>query len=128
MSALPIVEAILSGAAPVTAIVSTRIFYSVAPQGAARPYVVLIGTLERDENLLQGQAQYPEGSVNVVCYADDFPAVEKLGNAVIAALQDAAGTWRGKRANLRRDDVDSFDFLPADRVHRRVLGFVVRYR
>lgn len=128
MSALPIVEAILSAASAVTAIAGDRIFYSVAPQAAARPYVVMIGTVERDETLLAGQAQYPEGLVNVACYADDFPTVEKLGNAVIAALQDAAGTCRGRAATVSRDDVDGFDFLPADKVHRRILGFAVRYR
>ncbi|EKF17857.1 tail completion protein gp17 [Nitratireductor pacificus] len=128
MSALPIVEAILTADAGVTAIAGTRIFYSVAPQGAPRPYIVIIGTVERDEILLAGQAQYPEGLVNVACHADDFPTVEKLGNAVIAALQDAAGIYRGKAATLSREDVDGFDFLPADKVHRRVLGFAVRYR
>lgn len=128
MSGLPIGEAILSAAAPVTAIVSDRIFYSVAPQGAARPYLVIIGTVERDDAMLSGQAQYPESLINVVAYADDFPTVDTLGDAVIAALQDAAGTWRGKSATLRREDIDSFDFLPADKMHRRILGFAVRYR
>jgi hypothetical protein len=46
MSALPIVEAILSNAAAVTAIVGDRIYYSVAPQAAQRPYAVIIGTVE----------------------------------------------------------------------------------
>lgn len=128
MSGLPIIEAILSAAAPVTALVADRIFYTTAPQGAPRPYAVIIGTMERDDAMLDGMAGYPESMVNVVCYADDFPAVEALGDAVIAALQDAAGTWRGKAATLRRDDVDSFDFLPADKVHRRITGFAVRYR
>lgn len=128
MSALPIVESILSAAAPVTAIVGNRIFYTTAPQGAARPHLVMVQTVERDENLLDGQAQYPESLVNVIVVGDDFPAVENLGNAVIAALQDAAGTYRGKHASLSREDVDSFDFMPGDRVHRRILGFAVRYR
>jgi len=128
MSGLPVVEAILSETPTVTALVSDRIFYTVAPQGTACPYVVIIGTLERDEPMLEGQAQYPEGLVNVVCYADNFPTVESLGNAVIAALQDASGTWRGRAATLMRDDVDGFDYLPADRVHRRIVGFLVRFR
>jgi hypothetical protein len=128
MSALSVIEAILSAAAPVTALVADRIFYTTAPQGAPRPYLVLIQTVERDEPMLGGMAGYPESMVNVSCYADDFPAVEALGNAVIATLQDAAGTWRGKTATLQRDDVDSFDFLPADKTHRRITGFAVRYR
>lgn len=128
MSALPIVEAVLSAAAPVTAIVGNRIYYSVASQGAARPYVVMLQTVERDEPMLAGMAQYPEGLINVVVYGDTFPAVETLGNAVITALQDAGGTWRGKVATVQREDVDFFDFLPIDKVHRRILGFAVRYR
>lgn len=128
MSALPIVESILSAAAQVTAIVGNRIFYTTAPQGAARPHLVMVQTVERDERLLQGQSQYPESLVNVICMGDDFPAVEDLGNAVIAALQDAAGTYRGKHAALARDDVDSTDFLPNDRIYRRIVGFSVRYR
>ena len=128
MSALPIVESILSAAAPVTALVGNRIFYTTAPQGAASPHLVMVQTVERDEKLLAGQAQYPESLINVIAVADDFPTVETLGNAVIAALQDAAGTYRGRHAALAREDVDSFDFLPGDRVHRRILGFAVRYR
>lgn len=128
MSALPIVESILSAAAPVTAIAGNRIFYTTAPQGAARPHLVVVQTVERDEKLLAGQAQYPESLVNVVVVADSFPGVEDLGNAVITALQDAAGTYHGKHAVLARHDVDSTDFLPGDRVHRRILGFSVRYR
>lgn len=128
MSALPVIEAILSAAAPVTGIVSNRIFYSVAPQGAAVPYIVLIGTSEGDEVLLQGQAQFPEGLISVAMYGADFPAVESLGDAVIAALQDAAGTYRGRTATVMRDGGGSFDFLPADRIHRRIDNFSVRYR
>jgi hypothetical protein len=118
----------LSNAPAVTAIVSDRIYYSVAPQGAQRPYAVLIGSVERDETLLAGQSQYPEGLISIACYADTFPGVENLGNAIIAALQDASGTWRGRAATIMRDDVDGFDFLPGDRVHRRIVGFAVRYR
>ncbi|MFI0847871.1 DUF3168 domain-containing protein [Mesorhizobium sp. IMUNJ 23232] len=128
MSALPIIEAILSATPAVTAIVFDRIFYSVAPQGAALPYLVMIGTSEADETLLQGQAQFPEGLVSVACYAADFPAVESLGDAVISALQDAAGEFRGKQATVTRDGGGSFDFMPSDRVHRRVESFAVRYR
>lgn len=128
MSALPIVESILTAAAPVTAIVGNRIFYATAPQGAPRPHLVVIQTVERDERLLAGQAQYPESLVNVIVVGDDFPTVETLGNAVIAVLQDAAGTYRGKHVSLAREDVDSFDFLPGDRTHRRILGFSIRYR
>lgn len=128
MSAMPIIEAILSAAAPVTAIVGNRIYYSVAPQGAPRPYAVLISSVERDEKLLAGASQFPEGLVSIACFGDDFPTVENLGNAIIAALQDAAGTYRGKHTSVSRDDVDGFDFLPADRVHRRIVGFSVRYR
>jgi hypothetical protein len=78
--------------------------------------------------MLDGMRNIPKGWVSIACYADTFPGVENLGNAVIAALQDAVGTFRGNSAALSRDDVDGFDFLPADRAHRRILGFSVRYR
>jgi hypothetical protein len=128
MRALSIVHAILTAAAPVIAIVGSRVYYSVAPQGSPLPYCVLIGTAERDETLLAGAAQYPEGLISVACYADDFPTVEALGNAVIAAAQEAVGTWRGRAATVMRDEGDSFDWLPGDRTHRRIVGFRVRYR
>lgn len=128
MSALPIIEAILSAASPVTALLGDRIFYVIAPQGAVRPYAVLLQATESDEHLLQGAAQFPESSINVVVYGDTYPAIEKAGDAVVAALQDASGVYRGKRASIRRDAVDSYDFLPGDRVHRRILGFLVRHR
>lgn len=127
MSALPIVESILSASPAVASKVGNRVYYVTAPQGAPRPHVVMVQTVERDEKLLAGQAQYPESLINVIVVADTFPEVEDIGNAVIAALQDAAGTYRTRHASLAREDVDSFDFLPGDRVHRRILGFSVRY-
>ncbi|MDQ6434391.1 DUF3168 domain-containing protein [Mesorhizobium sp. LHD-90] len=128
MSALPIIESLLSAAPAVTGIVSDRVYYSVAPQGAALPYIVMVGTAETDEVLLQGQAQFPEGLVSVAMYGADFPTIESLGDAVISALADASGLYRGHEAKVQRDGGGSFDFLPADRTHRRIESFSVRYR
>ncbi|MFI0843976.1 DUF3168 domain-containing protein [Mesorhizobium sp. IMUNJ 23232] len=128
MSALPVIESILSAAAPVTAITGNRIYYSVATQGAQVPYVVIVGTNESDETLLQGAAQYPEAFITTVAYGADFPTVETLGNAIIAALQDSRGTYRGRTATVSRDAGDSFDFVEVDRVHRRITNFRVWWR
>jgi len=42
--------------------------------------------------------------ISIACYADDFPTLEHLGDAVITLLQDAAGTRLGNTATLARDD------------------------
>jgi hypothetical protein len=128
MSALPVIEAILTASAPVQNIVSGKVFYTTAPQGTAAPYVVIVGTNEDDETLLQGAAKFPESFVTTVSYGADFPTVETLGNAVIAALADADGVWRGRKAKVSRDAGDSFDFIEATRTHRRITNFLVRYR
>ena len=128
MSALPIIEAALSAAPTVTALVGDRIFYSVAPQSTPAPYVVLIGAGESEENMLQRSSGWPEGSVQAIVVAATFPEVENIGNAILATLKDARGEWRGTAANIWRDEIDSFDFIPATLQHRRVIGFTVRYR
>lgn len=128
MSGLPVIESILTASAPVTAITGNRIYYTTAPQGTAVPYVIIVGTNEDDETLLAGAAKFPEGFVTVVSYGDSFPVVESLGNAVINALQDQRGTWRGRAATVSRDAGDSFDFIEATRTHRRITNFLVRYR
>lgn len=128
MSALPIIEAALSASPAVTARVGGRIFYSVAPQSTTAPYVVLVGSGEGEENMLQSASGWPEGAVQAIVVAATFPAVEEIGNAILATLKDATGEWRGKAATIWRDDIDAFDFIPATLQHRRVLGFTVRYR
>ncbi|MFI0846439.1 DUF3168 domain-containing protein [Mesorhizobium sp. IMUNJ 23232] len=128
MSALPIIEAILSAAAPVQNIVSGKVFYSTAPQGTVAPYVIIVGTSEDDETLLAGAARFPEAYVTTVAYAVDYPQAENLGNAIVAALQDQRGTWRGRTATVSRDRGGSFDYIEVTRQHRRIDNFLVRWR
>src|SRR5688572_13108901 len=109
MSGLPIVESILSAAPGVTGIVGSKVFYTTAPQNTVPPYLVIVGTNEDDETLLQGAARFPESYVTVVSYGADFPTVEDLGNQIIAALEDSRGTYRGRTATVSRDAGDSFD-------------------
>lgn len=81
----------LSGAAPVAALVGTRIYPILAPQGAALPYVVF--TRQETENLahLGGRGTHDRVQVTVQALAEDTVSAR----AVAAALQDALDEWSG---------------------------------
>ena len=128
MSAPVVARAALAASPAVVALVDDRIFYSVAPQGAARPHLVITGGVERDGRTLAGAERWPEAAFEVIATGDTFTAVDKLGEAVVTALQDASGTFAGKRATFWRDDVGGVDFVPENRTHRRIIGFRCRYR
>jgi hypothetical protein len=128
MAATVILRAALLADPTVSDLIGARAYYSVAPQGAARPYCVIVHTGERDGRHLGGMSQYPEASLSVICIADSHQAVDQLGDAVVATLQDAKGVIAGREAVFARDAVDGSDYVPAEKVHRRIVGFKLRFR
>lgn len=127
MSATPIVRAVLAATPAVASAVGDRIFYSAAPQGAARPHIVIVGGPERDEVLLCGAARWPEAAVSVVITADTHAEADTIGDAV-SRINDTFGHWIGREAQFFPDRGGGADFVPDGKVHRRIIGLRVRWR
>ncbi|PAP97814.1 DUF3168 domain-containing protein [Mesorhizobium mediterraneum] len=128
MSGAAIVRAILASDGTVTGLVGDRIYYTVAPQEAALPHLVILKGGLVEEIMLSGASGYPAERITIACHGSDFAAAETLGDAVIAATRDKTGTFAGKSATVWRDSVEASDYLPATRTERRLLGVVVRWR
>lgn len=128
MSATPIVRAALAANPAVATLVDTRIFYSAADQGAVRPYLIITAGIERDGYHLSGADRWPDAAFEVIAVADTHSGADRLGDAVVAALGDASGTFAGKSARFFRDAAGGCDFVPDEKVHRRIIGFRCRYR
>ncbi|TPM36638.1 DUF3168 domain-containing protein [Mesorhizobium sp. B2-3-5] len=128
MSGAHIVHAILASDSTVTGLVGDRIFYTIAPQEAALPHVVILKGGLTEEIMLGGASGYPSERITLACHGADFAASETLGDAVIAATHDKQGTFAGKEATVWRDDVEATDYLPANRTQRRLVGVNIRWR
>lgn len=128
MSGAAIIQAILAADSGVTTIVSDRIFYTVAPQEAALPYVVILKGGLAEQIMLSGASQWPEERITIACHGANFAVAEALGAACVTATRDKNGTYAGKAATVWRDNVEASDYLPASRSERRLVGAVVRWK
>lgn len=83
---------ILLADAPVLAVVSTKIWPMIAPQGSAMPYIVYsrIGTDHIE--VLAGSAGLARATFQIDCWSDSFDTVRDLANKVRIALQGVQGT------------------------------------
>lgn len=72
----------LAAGTAVAALVGTRIYPILAPQGAARPYVVF--ARQETENLadLSGRGTHDVAQVAVMCFADEAETATALARAV----------------------------------------------
>lgn len=73
---------LLAGSAAVQALVSGRIYWGVAPQGAALPYLVLNIISATDHPHMQGAGGFWQYRVQVDSYGADRPAARTLSRAV----------------------------------------------
>jgi len=84
---------ILSGAAGVTELVSTRIYLARAPQGAALPYVWFEDRSTTYIRALSGDQAYRRSLVDVNCIAASATEAIAVADAVTSAINDARGTY-----------------------------------
>lgn len=84
--------ALLRAEATISAIVSTRVYISKAPQKAALPYIV-IDQQDTDEfNSLDATGALRRMGFVIVCVSAISVQAESLGNAVRVFIDDYAGT------------------------------------
>lgn len=129
MSALGIVIAKLKATAGVTTLVAVaKIYPVVLPQAVAAPAIVCNIVGGRDDQMLDGAARFYEHRVSVECLAATGSAVVAIGDAVMAALENANGTFDGSVASIYFSDLDLTDFADDRSLARRILHFRVRWR
>lgn len=79
----------LAADAEVAALVGARIYPVLAPQGAARPFVVFARQRQQTLGALAGRAGHREVEVAVMCFADTVGDAMATGRAVRNALDGA---------------------------------------
>ena len=137
MSALRIVTILLRTDAALAGIVGDRIYPVVAPQEAARPYIVasLIG--EDDFHILTGSGGFWASRVEVQAIADSAAAVDALGETIKDVLGDvtARNVADGGSppdftalANVLKQGSDVTDYSDDRTVFRRIIDFSVHWR
>lgn len=89
------IYSILSNAAPVTALVSTRIYPDIATVDAVYPFVVysVENTLPTDTK--DGPSGLDVVQVAVMIYANTYTSAQDIAGAVRTALDRTAGTFGG---------------------------------
>jgi len=85
----PNVDAILSNASAVTAIVNaaTQIWRSAAPQGTPRPYIVWSITSAVPENNLSAAPEIDFARISIDCYSNSQDQANTLGKAAQDAIE-----------------------------------------
>lgn len=85
---LPPIYAILTSAAPVTAIVAQRIFpHGEAPQGILEPYVTWFVVSAPPEIVLDGTPPHDAFTIQVDCWHQDSAGLLSLASSVRSALE-----------------------------------------
>jgi hypothetical protein len=101
MSAEATLYSILSTAAGVTALVSTRIYPDLIPEEKATPYIGYERTSTDPVRTLEGTILSDRIGIMVACWADTRIAAEQLADAVRTAMIGS-----GWRAESRGAEVD----------------------
>jgi hypothetical protein len=131
LSATKAVIALLLDAAPVAAIVGTRIYPVMAPQAVALPYIVVTMVNEDSEYALIGATGGRQSRVEVACHASSFGAVELLAEAVIGAaeavIHETVGAEELGPVTMYKQGTDLADISEDRSVFRRLMDFVVRW-
>lgn len=84
----------LTGAAPVSAIVGTKVYWVKVPQNQARPYIRLQTISDTRPQHLQGYDSARVTRVQCDCFAETYAVARDLAEKVIAAVA-TPGTFGG---------------------------------
>lgn len=89
------IYSILSGTAGVTALVSTRIYPTKAPQSVTYPCVIYARDSLEVEEALSASTTIRYGMFEVMAVASSYSGAKALGDAIRTALNRYAGTAGG---------------------------------
>lgn len=100
MSAETQLYALLSGAAGVTALVSTRIYPILAPELKDPPYIGFERVSTNPVTTLEGTILAEEAGLAVACWALTSKEAAQVADAVLAAVSGTAWRYQGRNAEV----------------------------
>lgn len=122
---------LLTGHPEIAAVAGTRVYPSRAPDEATLPYLVYLDMAEIDRARdLDGVGGLRQARVQVDAWASTATGAKRLGDAVVAALEDYTGTIAGVTiADVELiggfDDWEGGDGAAPTPVYRRMREFYV---
>lgn len=99
---------LLSGDSAVAALVSTRIYPVLAPQGAALPMVIFTRISSGREYTLSGATGLENPRVQIDCYSETYSEAKSVSEAVVAAIRGATTfrtAWDDPRESYEEDEI-----------------------
>lgn len=121
------IRARLLAAAPVAAIVGTRVDWMTRPQKSALPAVTLQTASDARPEHLKGPDGARSTRVQIDCWAATYSAALTLARAIIAALQEPATISGKKFGNARVDSQRDLGETVSDGsfVHRQSMDLII---
>lgn len=123
--------ALLLATAGITSLVSTRIYWTLKPQGAANPYIVLTRVSGVRDYTYQEPSRLIASRVQVDCYALTFGSAKAIARAVEVRLSgmkltQGATVFEGAFTEGERDTFES-EATP-DKLFRTSLDFIIWHK
>ena len=129
MRAEKVVAALLQAAAPVTAIVGTKVYGGVAPESTAAPLIVYRKAgAQRVPSVSMGALCEVEASIEVLIVARTYAELKSLGEEVRKALAYQSGAIAGVDVMQINADSEGADDYDSDlREHGQAWTFSVKH-
>lgn len=123
--------ALLLATAGITSLVSTRIYWTLKPQGTANPYIVLTRVSGVRDYAYQGPSRLIPSRVQVDCYGLTFASAKNIARAVEARLSgvkltQGATIFEGGFLEGERDTFEA-EATP-DKLFRTSLDFIIWHK
>lgn len=107
-------------------LVANRIYWDLAPQGVARPYMVLTIVSGADEPHLTGTDGLWDYRVQIDCYGENRPSARALSRAVVSLLNGYSDdNFRGVFCISTRANTDASGAQKSARISH---DFTVKWR
>lgn len=117
---------LLTNDAPISAIVSTRVFPEIADQEQTKPYVVYNIRSNDPSDVQGGPSALDTASVEVNCYAPTYAGAIELSDAVRTCLDRRSGTYSGVNVQSIQYITEVMDFEEPQRLYRVMSDYEVR--
>ena len=112
MSGEKVINNLLENYAPLTAIVLTRIYPGVIPQGSILPAIAYTHVSTVENSTIDANAEYAlvTSRIQVTVVTADYPALKNIINLVRQACNYKHGTIKGIAVNSIRRELTGPDF------------------
>ena len=121
------IYSLLSNDAPLTALVSDRIYPVVAEQGAINPLVVFNLVSEQPTNAMGVDINPVQSIIQIACYSDSGQEALAIKDAIKTLLQRYSGTAGGVVVQAIFLENQRADYDGTLKEHRRDLDFRVYF-